>query len=365
MRVALVVERFEPGAGGVENVAWRLAEGLSRAGDEVHVVARRAAPRPGVVLHRVRVPTLWQPWRVRAFSRAAARAAPRGDFDVVYSLSRTADQDLYRAGAGSHLDYLRRRYRSPGRQLRRFSPRHAVLVGLERRVFRDPSQLVVCNSEMVRSEIERRWRVDPDRLVLIRNGVELARFAAPPGERARLRAELAAEGHIVFLLAGSGLARKGLDTALRALARARLPAQLWVAGADRTAPWQRLAERLGVAERVRFLGFRSDLAALYAAADALLLPTRYDAFANVCLEAAAAGLPVVTSGANGAAELFAGAGRVVPDPEDVSGFAAALEALAGAEDRRRLGDAARNVAAAHGWEAHVAALRALFAQVRG
>jgi glycosyltransferase involved in cell wall biosynthesis len=73
----------------------------------------------------------------------------------------------------------------------------------------------------------------------------------------------------------------------------------------------------------------------------------------------------VTSGANGAAELFASAGAVVHDPEDVAGFAAALEALAGADERPRLGDAARAVAAAHDWETHVAALRSLFARVRG
>jgi UDP-glucose:(heptosyl)LPS alpha-1,3-glucosyltransferase len=121
---------------------------------------------------------------------------------------------------------------------------------------------------------------------------------------------------------------------------------------------------LGVEARVRFLGFRRDLPACCAAADALLLPTRYDAFANVCLEAAAAGLPVVTSGANGAAELFRNAGRVVEDPEQAGGFAEAIEALAEPGLRRRLGEAARAVAQAHGWDAHLHALRALFAEVR-
>jgi len=365
MRVALLIERFEPGIGGVENVAWRVAGGLARAGDEVHVVARRAAPCPGVVLHPVSVPGFWQPLRVYAFSRAAAKAAPRANYDVVYSLARTVHQDLYRAGAGSHLDYLRRRHSFPARQIRRLSPRHAVLADFERRVFGDASQLVVCNSEMVRGEIERRYRVEPRRLRVIRNGVALDRFTASSHERARLRAELAAGDDVVFLLAGSGFARKGLGTALRALARARAHAQLWVAGAGDTRVWRSRAQALGVAERVRFLGFRRDLPAFYAAADALLLPTRYDAFANVCLEAAAAGLPVVTSGANGAAELFREAGRVVEDPDDVEGFAAALEALAEADARRRLGEAARAIAAAHGWDAHVASLRALFAQVRG
>jgi UDP-glucose:(heptosyl)LPS alpha-1,3-glucosyltransferase len=361
MRVALVIERFEPGIGGVENVAWRVAEGLVDAGDEVHVVARRGAPCPGVTLHGVEVPALWQPLRVYAFSRAAARAAPRREYDAVYSLARTVHQDLYRAGAGSHLDYLRQRYRAP--LLRRLSPRHALLVDFERRVYGDASQIVVCNSEMVRRQIEQRHRVEARRLVVIRNGVEIERFAGGRRERVRVRGELGAGSDLVFLLPGSGWARKGLDTALRALAQARVRAQLWVAGADSSRVWRRRALAQGV--DARFLGFRRDLPAVYAAADALLLPTRYDAFANVCLEAAAAGLPVVTSGANGAADLFRAAGRVVEDPEDVAGFAAALDEMADPAVRRRLGEAARAVAAAHAWEPHVAALRAVLARVRG
>jgi glycosyltransferase involved in cell wall biosynthesis len=108
---------------------------------------------------------------------------------------------------------------------------------------------------------------------------------------------------------------------------------------------------------VHFLGYRRDIAAVYAAADALLLPSRYDAFANVCLEAAAAGLPVVTSAATGAAELLRALGGVVDDPEDVAGFAAELDRLADAALRERRGAAARGLAEACSWGTCVAALR--------
>ncbi len=363
MRIALVVERFEPEAGGVENVAWQVAHGLARAGDAVDVIARRATASCQVHIRTVDAPTAWQPLRVWAFSRAVARAAPRGSYDVVYSLARTAQQDVYRAGGGSHADYLRQRFRGSARALRRISPRHALLIGYERRVFADPSQIVQCGSEMVRAEIERRHDVPAERLRVVRNGVDLERFRPPSRGAGRLRDR---PGGPVWLFAGRGFARKGLDTALCALARSRVrDARLWVAGGDPPGPWQRLAKRLGVAQRVEFLGFRRNLPALYAEADALLLPTRYDAFANVCLEAAAAGLPVVTSAANGAAELLRGdAGWVVEDAEDAGAFAEALDALRDPARRRRLGEAGRAVAEAHGWEAHVTALRGLFAGVR-
>ena len=368
MRIALVIEHFEPRAGGVERVAWEVARGLAAAGDEVHVVARSAEPADFATAHRVRAPAGWQPLRVLAFSRAAARAAPRGAFDVVHSFSRTRHQDLYRAGGGSHADYLERRHGRLGAALRRLSPRHAVLLAMERRVLADESQQILCPSRRVADELVSRHAIARKRAVVIHNGVDLARFHPERrSEGARLRAELGAGEAPVWLLVGSGWRRKGLDTALRALAAARdvvaRDAQLWIAGRDHAGPWRARAAALGVAARVRFLGERSDPERLYAAADALLLPTRYDAFANSCLEAAAAGLPVVTSGANGAVDALGAGALVVADPEDTAGFAAALAALCEPAARAARALAARRAAEAHGWDRHVAALRALYARI--
>jgi UDP-glucose:(heptosyl)LPS alpha-1,3-glucosyltransferase len=365
MRIALLIERFEPDAGGVETSAWNVAHGLARAGDEVHVIARRGCASPPLHLHRVRVPAAWQPLRVVAFSRAAARAAARVEADCILSFARTLHQDVYRAGGGSHADYMERCYGSRHR-LRRLSPRHAVLLAIERRIFRDPDQGVVAISHKVESELRCRHGVADERLAVVYNGVDLERFHPRhrAGGGARLRRELGAGVAPVWLFAGSGFARKGIDTALRALASGGPgAAQLWVAGRDDPRPWRRLAEDLGVAERVRFLGYRRDIETVYAAADALLLPTRYDAFGNACLEAAAAGLPVVTSGDAGAAELFRELGGVVDDAEDVAGFAAALKLLADAPTRERIGRAARRVAEGYSWDAQVGVLRRRLAEL--
>jgi glycosyltransferase involved in cell wall biosynthesis len=138
---------------------------------------------------------------------------------------------------------------------------------------------------------------------------------------------------------------------------------LWVAGNDDPKPWRDLAAALGVGARVRWLGRGRDAAALCAAADALILPTRYDAFANACLEAAAAGLPVVTSACNGAAEILGDGGIVVPDAEDAAAFARALERLADPGELRFRGAAARSVAESFGWPQHIAGLRELYARI--
>jgi UDP-glucose:(heptosyl)LPS alpha-1,3-glucosyltransferase len=369
LRIALVIERFEPRGGGVEGVAWNVAHGLAAAGDSVRVLARRAEPprSPGVEIVPVPAPAAWQPLRVALFSARSARAARAAGCDVVHSFSRTRHQDVYRAGGGSHAAYMERTYGRAGAALRRASPRHAVLLAIEERVFADPRQVVQCNSAMVRRELGARYGIPDARLALVWNGVDLERFSPRrrEAERERVRAELGApQGAPVWLLVGGELRRKGLDTALAALAAGGPhEAELWVCGRERGDAWRGLAERLGVAGRTRFLGPRADLERVYAAADALFLPTRYDAFANVCLEAAAAGLPVVTSGANGAADLLADGALVVEDPEDAGGFAKALDALGEPAARARLGAAAHARAAERSWARHVEELHALYARL--
>ncbi len=121
-----------------------------------------------------------------------------------------------------------------------------------------------------------------------------------------------------------------------------------------------MARRLGVAERVSFLGHEPDLSSLYRRADGLLLPTRYDAFANVCLEASASGLPVVTSATNGSAEILGSGALVVDDPEDHGGFAEAIDRLADPDLRAQSGENAREVALKRTGPRHVEELRALY-----
>jgi UDP-glucose:(heptosyl)LPS alpha-1,3-glucosyltransferase len=134
------------------------------------------------------------------------------------------------------------------------------------------------------------------------------------------------------ILVGSGFERKGAAIAVRAaaaLAKARADVtRLAVIGRGRPGPYQRLARALGVADRVSFTGPVTDVRPWYAAADALILPTIYDPFANVCLEALACGVPVVTSAANGAAEILnQDVGAVIEDASDADGFARALGRL--------------------------------------
>jgi UDP-glucose:(heptosyl)LPS alpha-1,3-glucosyltransferase len=333
----------------------------------VHVIARRGRAAPGVTLHPLRVPSFWQPLRVSSFARLAGREIRAGDYDVVHSFTRTLCQDLFHAGGGSHADSMLQTYGEAGARARRISPRHALLLALERRIFADPAQTIECVSGMVRRQIAARFGVPAERLPVLHCGVDAERFepTSNAGAGRQLREELGASDSLVWLFAGSGWRRKGLDTAFAALAASeRRDTQLWVAGADAAKPWRERAARLGLAERVRFLGARDDMEHLYAAADGLLFPTRYDGFGLVCLEAAASGIPVITCESAGASELMHEAGIVVKRAEDVAAFSAALDRLSEATLRETLGAAGLRLARQHTWASHAERLRALYGRLR-
>jgi UDP-glucose:(heptosyl)LPS alpha-1,3-glucosyltransferase len=169
------------------------------------------------------------------------------------------------------------------------------------------------------------------------------------------------EAH-VLLFAGSGFERKGLATAIEALPA--LPdARLLVIGRGDETRYRRLAVRLGVGDRVRWLGLRGDLERWYVAAEVLVLPTRYEPFGNVHLEALASGLPVVTTTAAGGAELIEeGKNGAVVVPGDPAALAGAVERLRG-ESRGALGEAARRSAEPFTWGRQAAEFERLYREI--
>jgi UDP-glucose:(heptosyl)LPS alpha-1,3-glucosyltransferase len=161
---------------------------------------------------------------------------------------------------------------------------------------------------------------------------------------------------------------KGLAPLLHAVARVPRgkPFRLAVVGHPKDGRYRRLADRLGVADRVRFLGFRADPKDAYFAADFLAHPTFYDPCSLVALEALACGLPVVTTRYNGAAELLSPPvdGVVVADPHDAAELGAALAAMLDPGHRAAAQQAARQAGNRWTFENHYRALLDVFAEVR-
>jgi glycosyltransferase involved in cell wall biosynthesis len=180
-------------------------------------------------------------------------------------------------------------------------------------------------SESLRDEMAARG-LPADRVRVHRTGIELDRFR--PIERAAAKAALDVAGPLLVTV-GALIPRKGQSFAIEALTRLPEAVLLLVGdGPDRSA-LTRLARRLGVDRRVRFLGARphAELPALFAAADVAVQPSAAEGLANVWVEALACGTPVVTCDAGGAREAIdrPDAGRIVP--RDAAAIAAAVQEL--------------------------------------
>ena len=142
--------------------------------------------------------------------------------------------------------------------------------------------------------------------------------------------------------------RKNAGTLLGAAARLRadgVTIRLVIAGGKKPEPFVRLAERLKLGRSVSFIGSVDPLPC-FAAADAFIHPTWYDPCSLVTLEAAACGLPVITTRYNGASELMTeGAdGFILEQPDDATSLAARMRQLLHPELRRTMGAAGRAVA---------------------
>lgn len=160
---------------------------------------------------------------------------------------------------------------------------------------------IVAISERVRTQLKEHYHVPDEQIVTIPNGINLSRFdPSNASMRAEVRRSFGVPENVSLLLfVGTQYRLKGLEFAIRALPEMKTEAVLLVIGGDIAAPFKRLAEQLGVRDRVIFAGARNDLPRIYPAADALVLPTLYETFALVCIEAMASGLPVLASPVGG------------------------------------------------------------------
>jgi glycosyltransferase involved in cell wall biosynthesis len=180
-------------------------------------------------------------------------------------------------------------------------------------------------------------------LTVIPNGVDTDRFQnVPDGVRQSLRATLGLAGDFVWLAVGRFEIAKDYPNMLHAFAavRRQQPAAvlLLVGGGSLQAETEALAESLGLGERVRFLGIRSDVPELMTAADAYVMSSAWEGMPIVLLEAAAAGLPVVATLVGGNHEVISDneTGFLVPPRDSEALGRAMLRLMQTPESERRI-----------------------------
>ena len=210
------------------------------------------------------------------------------------------------------------------------------------------ARAVVAVSNQVRRELEG-VGVAATKLSVIHNGADLTEFH--PGVIDRAALGLPVDVPLALFAGDIKTPRKNLDTVLKAFAQMSV-GHLVVVGRLEGSPFPALAEQLGIAHRVHFLGFRRDIADLMRAVDLFVFPSRYEACALVLAEALASGLPVVSSVATGGAELVTPeCGILIEEAADVGALAAAMNKIFGDSPlRKAMSRAARLRAEGIGWD---------------
>lgn len=349
MKIALIRQRYNP-HGGAERFVSRALAALNLQQDvEMHLIARQWEAIAGIEFHRCNPWHLGRVSRDLGFAIAACRSAKTIGADLIQSHERLSCCDIYRAGDGVHREWLKQRGRVLSlwqRWLMHSNPYHLYIQWAERRMFESRRlKAVICNSQMVKNEILRNFRIDADKIHVIRNGIDTQSFHPDlRQQRAQLRQKWQLpEQAPVFVFVGSGFERKGLHATLTAFANIDQNAHLLVVGHDKQQQRYRdYAQRLGIDQRVTFTGSQTDVKPFYAMADAFILPTLYDPFPNAVLEAMACGLPVITSYQSGAAEILReGENGLICDALAHQSLSAALQKLSNIDLAEALGKNAR------------------------
>ncbi|HUA35442.1 MAG TPA: glycosyltransferase family 4 protein [Candidatus Binataceae bacterium] len=373
MRIALITRRFDPAGGGTERDLIVTAEWLRAGGHDVTIFAEDV--RGGNSEWKLRRVGGFAPGRALSllrFAYAAAPAARRDGAELLLSFARVIGADLLRSGGNAHVSYLRaaRKWRSAmAVALMRMRPYHRVQMLVERRGFASPAlRKVIAVSNLVKDDIVREFAVDPQKILTLFNGVDLERFrpATSDDDRAAVRAQFKIPGDVpLVIFVGNGFARKGLPFMLEAWPLLKRRAHLLVVGNDRDiAGYRKCASELRIDQQIVFAGAQPNAARLMHAADALALPSLFEPFGNVIVEAMASGLPVMSSVYCGASEVLPASMRpfCLEDPTDAGEIALRLDMLLDAAPTLR--EEARAAAAEFTWERYGAELNAIVATMR-
>lgn len=376
MRIALLIERFDPLGGGLERWAWQLAEALIQRGHSITVLTFHTARPITTDIHLQLVP--WHSSRLVRAQRADALLASL-NVDVAHDLGVGWTAPLLHPQSGVRLANAQREFLAGGplRRLKAWAnPRRQCwlreLKLYEQRCYHPHSRsLVISVSRMVSEDLQSWFGLKPERIRMIPNGIDATRFSpADPLCRQDMRRRLKLVSSVVFLFSAQNPWLKGLQPLLQAFGRiSRDHPQLALVVIGRDPDQQTLAtvRRLGLQHVVRFPGFVADPRPYYAAADVFVLPSWHDACSLSVLEACACGLPVITTRANGVADLLTDGqeGRIIATAADQDALAASLLQMARPEIRRAMAVQALATGARHDFRHNVDSIEALYCELRG
>ena len=270
--------------GGAENYLYRLSKALARENID-HQIVNSLFPK-------------FLPSWLRVILFNFQVCLTKGD-KFYFSLDRIICPDLYRAGDGVHKVLLSIENKS------RLNLLHPIYLYLERHCFNN-AKCIIANSNMVKEQIIDTYNINPNKIDVIYNGIELKEFNYKKSFDKLSKEFLISKNQPVLLFVGSGFKRKGAAEFLQIISNLRATdIKAFIIGKERNIQYyQNLSKKLNIENQVVFTGPRSDVDDFYSISDIFLFPTHYDPFSNVVLEAMNFENVVFTTNNNGASEIL-------------------------------------------------------------
>jgi len=372
-RLAVVIPKYGL-IGGAEGFAAAVTERIARGDNsfEVHVFAHTwQAGEEGVVFHRLPYLPFPRSLRPLLFAFFAQKAVAAVKPHIIHAHERIFSPDLYTVHGIPHLVWVRE-----VRRKRRPSLFDLAQAHVERRMVEGGAcRRFLAVSHLTRNTFLGEYRLPPAAVPVIHPGIDQRQIitGGVARERGETRRRLGVdEETYLILFASMNFAVKGLDYLIGALGRLKReggarPFHLLVAGGDRKGPFAGLAAREGLAGQVTFVGAvsREELERFYGAADLYAMPSRFDTFGMVVLEAMAKGLPVVISKNVGARDIVREGinGFIADRPEDPLSLASVLAAALAGARRPAMREAAVETAKNHTWERTAEAVKVQYREI--
>jgi len=308
--------------GGLQRDFLRIARQCSERGHQVRVYTLRWEGEipEGMELVLFPTPSFFRMFRNTRFARWVRDDLVERPVGCLVGFNKMPGLDFYYAADPCFLD----RALTQRGFFYRWTPRCRHHVAFEKAVFSagEKTQILILSRQQ--QEIYKRYYgTEAHRFHLLPPGISRDRRAPADvsGIRREVRKELGFNGNdLIVLQVGSGFRTKGLDRTLTAFASLPAPlgrrSRLVVIGRDKAGPFERLARRLGVADRLTFLAGRDDVPRFLFASDLLIHPAYNENTGTVLLEAVVAGLPVLVTDVCGYAHYIqeAETGKVLPSP---------------------------------------------------
>lgn len=376
LRILLFATEFPPARGyGLARYSWELVRALSASGTVTHVVTRNSGPDStgkadtGPYVHNMRraFPLKHFDWvgdmvlaNVPMLERGLEVAEEHGPFDTITSHDWLAAHAAKSLSSTLGVPWLLVMHDTEvGKREGQLTRRQAYIAEMERWAAGHADHIVT-TSGFMRTELRRVHGVPPEKLTVVPCGTNPDRYRSTT-EVSDFRRLFAADGEKLVVFVGRLSPVKGIEDLIQAfaqLAAEDASVRLVLAGdgvlRDKV---KETLEEAGFADRASFLGWVSDkvLGALYRAADVVIVPSRYEPFGMVALEAASCGAAVIASRVGGLAEIVDASGGAIQGApgRDPEGLAEAMsKSLSDRGEADRTGELAQaHVARRYSWDA--------------